>query len=412
MTEPRSALEETVIEAARVGRAELIALATDLVAFDTTARGEADAPRDEEKLQRYLGKHLSEIGAEVEIWEPEPIPASDPFVPGGLDFKGRPQLVGRLPGKGKGPSLLLNGHIDAVTAEPRELWTSDPFKATERGGHLFGRGVNDMKGGLATMLFALKILQRLDVRLHGDVIYCANTDEESSGAGGYACVAHGVRADAGICAEPSGFDVWTACRGSLYVDITVPGRAGHAEMAQPGWQDGGAVNAIDKLRIVLEAIAALDGEWRTRPDKQHPLLSPGNIVPTMIKGGVWTVTHPPTCELHCGIYYHPGELDSEGTGSAVRDEFTRRIEAAVAGDSWLASHPLVWEWSQDTIPAEVPQDHPIVQCVQEAAGTVGRESRVSGFDSWHDAAAFTRLAGTPTVSFGPGGVESAHSVDE
>lgn len=61
-----------------------------------------------------------------------------------------------------------------------------------------------MKGGIAAMLVALDLLKREDVRLQGDVLFATNTDEESSGAGGYALVQHGVKADAGICAEPSG----------------------------------------------------------------------------------------------------------------------------------------------------------------------------------------------------------------
>ena len=69
-----------------------------------------------------------------------------------------------------------------------------------------------MKGGIAGMLYALQILGRLGVHLAGDVVFCTNTDEESSGAGSAACVARGVKADAGLCAEPTGFAVsgWPA----------------------------------------------------------------------------------------------------------------------------------------------------------------------------------------------------------
>ena len=98
-----------------------------------------------------------------------------------------------------------------------------------RDGGLYGRGTSDMKGGIAGFLFALECLAREDVRLAGDVTFCTNTDEESSGAG-LALVAHGVRGDAGLCAEPSGFDAWVACRGYLIFTATIAGRAGHAEM--------------------------------------------------------------------------------------------------------------------------------------------------------------------------------------
>ena len=108
--------------------------------FDTTARGAGDPPRDEGRLQRALAVRLRAMGAEVDVWEPEPTGRGNRFVPDDLDFKGRPQLVARLAGSGGGRSLLLNGHIDAVTPGPLEDWTSDPFKAVVRDGHLWGRG--------------------------------------------------------------------------------------------------------------------------------------------------------------------------------------------------------------------------------------------------------------------------------
>ena len=63
------------------------------------------------------------------------------------------------------------------------------------------------------------------------------------------------------------------------------------------------------------------------------------------------------------------------------------------------------------MPAEVPSTHAIAQLGLAVAADVGRESRIGGLDSWHDAATYS-LAGIPTVSFGPGGLESAHRADE
>lgn len=52
----------------------------------------------------------------------------------GSQFDGRPQLAATLPGSGGGCSLLFNGHIDVVSAEPRNQWTSDPNQAVVRAG--------------------------------------------------------------------------------------------------------------------------------------------------------------------------------------------------------------------------------------------------------------------------------------
>ncbi len=404
--------ETHVVDRVRDGRDELVALVSELVACDTTSREPGDAPRDEVKLQDTLAARLRSIGAEVETFEPPAIAAGEiPTIPYALAFDGRPQLVATVKGTGGGPRLVLNGHIDAVTPGDTARWASDPFKADVRDGYLYARGSNDMKGGIADFLFALECLHREGVRLKGDVLFCTNTDEESSGAGSLALVAHGVRGDAGLCAEPTGFDAWVACRGAFTLSITIHGRTGHAEMPMPHWREGGAVNAIDRLELVLGAIRRIREDWRGRPDYRHPLLSPGDIVPVLVQGGEWIVTYPERVELNCDVQYPPARLGDCGYGKPVRDEVTARLNAAAASDSWLAEHPLEFGFLAECVPAEIPQDHELVRLALAASAELGREGRVSALDSWHDAANFT-LAGTPMFSFGPGGFESAHSVDE
>jgi acetylornithine deacetylase len=408
----QSNVEERVVEAVREGADELVGIASDLIAFDTTARLPGDPAREETALQEYLRKALVKIGGEADLWEPQRTPLSHPILPGGLDFHGRPQLVVRMPGSGAGRSLLLNGHIDAVSADPLGHWTSNPFRAEVREGRLYGRGACDMKGGIADQLLAVLTLHRLGIRLAGDVVFCTNTDEESSGAGSHACVDRDVRADAGLCGEPTGFDAWVACRGAVNATVTVEGRAGHAEVPQPDWRSGGAVNAIDKMALVMQGIRTLRDDWRIRSNHAHPLLSPGDIVPTVVRGGEWMVTFPTSCELTLDVQYLPAQVDADGTGRAVFREVETHVNAAAASDPWLAEHPPRWQWPCDVIPAEVPVDHPVVLEALGAAADLGRPGTATGMDSWHDPAVFIRRAHIPTISFGPGGFEVAHAIDE
>ncbi len=412
MTEVRSALEEKVVGAVRASRDELLGLTAELVACDTTARSPGMPARDEEKLQCMLARRLDALGAETDLWEPEPTGTGNRHVPDDLDFKGRPQLAARLRGAAGGRSLLLNGHIDAVDVEPREKWTSDPFTMVERDGRLYGRGTGDMKGGIAALVVALEALRSADVRLAGDVVFCTVTDEESSGAGGWAAVAHGITADAGICAEPTGFDAWVACRGTLTPFVTVTGRAGHAEVRQPHWREGGAVNAIEKAVPIIQAAQRLREEWRDRPDHRHPLLSPGDMVPTIVRGGNWEVTYPETCTVCFDCMYLPTHLDADGTGRLVEAEIKRALESAAAADPWFDDHPLGWEWRSDVVPAEMPSDHELVIATLDAGAGIGRPGKPGGLDSWHDAATFTRRGGTPTFSYGCDGLATAHTIDE
>ena len=408
----RSDLEERVVSVVREARDELVSLTGELIACDTTARDPGEPPREEAKLQRILERRLAALGAETELWEPEPIGPGHPYVAAEFDFAGRPQLAARLRGTGGWPSLLLNGHVDAVATGPRELWTSDPFRPEVRDGKLYGRGSCDMKGGVTTLAFAVEALRRAGVRLRGDVVFCSNTDEESSGVGGWAAVQHGVCADAGICAEPTGFDAYTGCRGTATGVLTVPGRAGHVEMPQPHWRAGGAVNAIEKALPLLESMGRLRDEWRMRPDQRHAILSPSSVTPTIIRAGEWSVTYPESCVITCDLDYLPVSVDEAGTGRPAQREVEEWVGAVAAADPWLAENPPAWKWVDDCPPAEVPADHGIVTGTLQAAADLGRQGQVTGLDSWHDAATYTLLGGTPTISFGPGQLLIAHSVDE
>ena len=405
-------VEERVLDRIRAGSEELVGLLGELIACDTTARMAGDPARDEAALQAILAARLGDIGAEVEVWEPEPfVPGESPVIPYALDFAGRPQLLARLAGAGGGRSLLLNGHIDAVPCGDLSRWDSHPLAAEVRDGFLYGRGANDMKGAIAAFVHVLECLGAEGVKLRGDVIVAANSEEESSGAGSLRVAERGVRADAGICGEPTGFDVWAACRGTLNVRITVPGRTGHAEMPQAGWREGGAVNAIEKLEPVLRAISAMREDWRVREDGRHAILAPPDIVPTVLRAGEWMVTYPDSAVLTCDAQYLPVRVDPAGYGKGVREEITARLNAAAAADPWLAEHPLTIEFVAETAPAEVAGDHEIVRLARRTAAALGHPSRHAALDSWHDAATFTRF-GTPTVSFGPGGFETAHRENE
>ena len=172
------------------------------------------------------------------------------------------------------------------------------------------------------------------------------------------------------------------------------------------------MNAIEKARIVLDALRRFEEEWRARPDHHHPLLSPGDVVPTVISGGEWMVSYPSSCRIVYHVAYLPVHADEEGWGTKVEREIVEWLERAAREDDWLAENPLMLEWAPEVPSSEVPPDHPIVETALAAGSDVGRPGRVTGMDSWHDGATFTRFGGTPSICFGPGELALAHTIDE
>ncbi|MEU6660423.1 ArgE/DapE family deacylase [Streptomyces sp. NPDC046821] len=410
---------EAVLAAIESRTDDLIALTSDLVGFDTTVRGDAcEKARDEADLQEYLAARLRAAGATADVFTPKPgdLPAS-PQTPPGLGFDGRPQLIARFAGTGGGRSLLFNGHIDVVSAEPRNEWTSNPFVADVRDGRLYGRGTCDMKGGIAAAVIAAETLAALGIRLPGDLLINTATDEEWNGAGTLASVGYGVRADAAIVPEPTDLDVVTAQRGILGGSVTVAGVPGHAEYPPGDWRTGGAVNAIEKMLPVLAALQGVREGWAADKAHAHPLLPAPSIVPTVIKGGEWWVTYPASCEVALDVTYLPVQADAGGWASRVRTDIETAVAKAVSADPWLAAHPPAFAWDVELPPAEVDQGHPLVGFLLDTATRLGRSPRILGEPSWTDAATLTRLADTPAVCLGPtatrpDGSPTLHTIDE
>ena len=102
---------------------------------------------------------LAGQGFETRLFEPdnESMAAYPDFSPG-HNYRGRPNLVARLPGQGNGRSLILNGHVDTMPAGDRAKWTHDPWGGEIDDGQMYGLGVCDMKAGVAAMILATRSL--------------------------------------------------------------------------------------------------------------------------------------------------------------------------------------------------------------------------------------------------------------
>ncbi len=113
----------------------------------------------------FVRRLLEDAGVETELYAREP---------------GRPNLVARLPGKGSGKPLLLQGHVDVVTTAGQN-WARPPFGGDVVDGYVWGRGAIDMKGGVAMLVSAFLRAARGEIEPAGDVLLVLLCDEEAGG---------------------------------------------------------------------------------------------------------------------------------------------------------------------------------------------------------------------------------------
>jgi len=406
------AREQQVLDLIDANQQEIIDLLRALLAFETITPSTASVEHDEFiRHQAFVQEILGKLGfQEIDVWEAD-AGALDATPGSGVDksrdLRRMPILVGRLAGVGGGRSLILNGHYDVVPLGLREAWTHDPFAGEIVDGKIYGRGTNDMKGGIAAMLKALEFIGRAGLRLEGDILAQIVPDEEATCMGTLAACQRGYSADAAIIPEPTNMRVGTAVRGSMGGRVTVYGRAGHAEQPQPHFSQGGAVNAISKAVRVIEGMAEATEQWRTQPDKQHPLVPPDHIIPTVIRGGEWSVTIPEKVEIEFDCMFVPGTRDK-------RSEIEEKLAAVTANDPWLRENPPELDVGGPEAwlyPAEVGKDEPIVQIALQALDDVGIPPELMGFGSLTDCVHLINYSGIPTINLGVD-IESAHSADE
>lgn len=349
-------------------------LLRDLVSIDSVNPSLVPGARGEAAIAQRIAAELMSIGLAVSITEVAP---------------GRPNVVGVLEGRAKGRALMLCGHIDTVGVAGMER----PFEPLEKDGRLYGRGSQDMKGGVAAMIGAARAIADSGGLASGTLVVAAVIDEEHASLGADALVTT-HRADAAVVTEPTDLDIAVAHKGFQWVRVETRGRAAHGSRPLEGR------DAILRMGRVLAALEMLDR--RLQAGRSHPLLGTASLHASLISGGRELSSYPDTCLLEMERRTLPGESDRVALDEA--DEILaalRRDDPAMEGSATLTF---------GRSPYEIAPDHPLPGMLAEAAAGVGYAAKQVGMTFWTDAA-ILGAAGIPSVLFGPGGA-GLHSTEE
>jgi acetylornithine deacetylase len=361
----------------------------------------------EDAVAAWAAAALRELALTVKVHEPDPAAIrADPDWPGEeMPRTTLPVVIGRA-GPGGGRRIVLSGHLDVVPPGDLATWTADPWGGDIRDGNLYGRGACDMKGGIASILCAIRSLASTGdlERLNGELVVAFVPSEEDGGQGTLAAIRAGATGDLAIIPEPSNLDVVVAHAGAITFRLTVPGRAAHASQRREG------ISALDKLFVLVRALEA--DEARRNGAETDPLMTalglPYPTIVGIVQGGDWasTVLDRVVADGRYGVRL--GQTPAE-----AESELRAAIAAGCAADDFLRDHPATIEISGGRFgSARVRSDDALPVGLADAIeAETGRRPALLGEPYGADMRLFVD-AGTPCVIFGPGDVRVAHSADE
>jgi len=353
----------------------------DLVTLPSPSRGERLACerviREMESLQ-YQDVHLDEMG----------------------------NVLGRI---GSGPRVLaFDAHIDTDGISNPTNWRHDPFRGIVTDGVLFGRGASDQKGGLASIVHGVGLLDRIGLSGELTVWVTATVNgEDCVGlAWQYIINETELRPEVVVIAMPSHLGICRGQRGRMEVEIATAGVSTHGSQPDRG------ENAIYTMMPVIQKLIELHRSL----DVDHPMLGPGSLAVTGIASQSPSMTAiPDGCVIHIDRRLTIGE-NADDALAQIKDA----VEAATEGGEVRLLRYDLPSWRGFTYPAEMvfpawetAADSAAVQASLRTAQLVlGRAPRIhrSAFSSHGCATA--GMFGIPTVGFGPADELHSHTVED
>lgn len=315
-------------------------------------------------------------------------------------------IVTRI-GPGHGPSLMLSAHMDTVRVSGPESWTRDPFGAEVEDGLLYGLGSCDMKGGLAAMVYALKLLRDIGADLGGDIILsCVVQEEDCEGLGTRVLLEEsGIRPDWVVIGEPTDLNISRGQRGRLEMRLVTHGRSAHGASPHLGEN---AINAAARLVFGLEML--------TEKMAEDDFLGPGTLAVTEISSRASSRNAiPDRCSLILDRRLTLGENETTALSQVQRVIAREGVEATVAVTEYRASSYTGYECRarKHYPPWVLSADHPLVEAAARATHSqLGRRPQITHWRFSTEGVYTAGEAGIPSVGLGPGREATAHTADE
>jgi len=301
-------------------------------------------------------------------------------------------------------TIHFNAHYDVVPFSG--VWKhSGAFRPALDNGWMYGRGTADMKGAIASVVFALKALRETGTspNLNVEVSFVADEETDSSLGSGWV-TAHGkLRADYAVVGEGGeGSAVCCGHNGVVWLNVQVHGKAAHGSTPEAG------INALEKMSALVLALE----EYKRQLARRKFLTPAGRLMaPTLNLGGVFTAGDGGkinTVPASASFTIDRRVLPTEDIRTAERELRAFLQQAARK----IPRCRITIDKISDNYSCYSPPTHPLFAAMQQSVTRVRRRPTKfmvsTGFNDMHY---FAQVKKIPTLGYGPGGL-NCHAVDE
>jgi len=292
----------------------------------------------------------------------------------------------------------LSGHTDVVPVDGQN-WQTDPFKLTEKGGKLYGRGTCDMKGFLACAMAMVPDLKRRPLKVPIHLVF--SYDEEVGCIGVRPMIGEFgdrlVKPRMAIVGEPTGMGVVDAHKGPARWSVTLTGKPVHSSMAHQG------VNTISAAGELLAELALMEAELKKAPYDERFDPPYTTLQVTEIRGGAASNIVPEKTWFGWEIRGLPG-VDP----NVIETRFRRKAEAVAARMQERAPESNIEIVCWNAVPAFAAD--PASEVLSLALKLTEQNETLAV--SYATEASLFHAAGVPTVICGPGDIAQAHTPNE
>ncbi len=357
--------------------------------------------RDYDRFVEVVEELVGGLGVELRVHE-VPRGVVERYYPEHADHP-RYIVLARLR-EGRGPVLHLNGHYDVVP--PGQGWSTDPFKPVVREGRLYGRGASDMKGGIASILLALRAMAEVGVPGEGVVEVSLTPDEETGGETGvkYMLDQGLARPDYAVVAEPSGpANIWFGNKGAVWALVEVFGRQAHG--STPWLGDNAFEKMVELAHLMMRELKPRIESRVSRYEFEVPEGARATItIGGEVRGGAKVNVVP-------GYYAFSVDrrvLPEEDVEEAAREivEFVEKARERIPGLN--ARVRIVSKFPATVTDPNSRLVRALAEAIREVVGVEPRRTVcIGGLDT-----RYFQERGIEAATYGPGESRVAHTADE